>query len=126
MNSASRQRAPTLTAAFQRVTSRRHGRGHGTLVSHSTDLGCISEGDESEEETAFSRNCDIADGNICKCSSHYYTRSIRAGCSALVQLVYCPDMLALARQWAQIIWSWMHWPQRHAIGLHRRTQGSSI
>jgi hypothetical protein len=24
-------------------TSRRHGRGHGTLVSHSTDVGCISE-----------------------------------------------------------------------------------
>ena len=52
MNSASRQRAPTLTAAFQRVTSRRHGRGHGTLVSHSTDVGCISRGDGSEE-TAF-------------------------------------------------------------------------
>jgi hypothetical protein len=24
------------------VTSRPHGRGHGTLVSHSTDVGCIS------------------------------------------------------------------------------------
>jgi len=25
------------------VISRQHGRGHGTLVSHSTDVGCISE-----------------------------------------------------------------------------------
>jgi hypothetical protein len=25
------------------VTSRQRGRGHGTLVSHSTDVGCISE-----------------------------------------------------------------------------------
>jgi hypothetical protein len=35
-------------------------------------------------------------------------------------------MLALARQWEQIIRPWMHWPQRHAIGLHRRAQGSPI
>src|SRR5215831_10911254 len=28
---------------LQRVTSRQHGRGHGTLVSHSTDVGCISK-----------------------------------------------------------------------------------
>jgi hypothetical protein len=27
----------------QRVILRRRGRGHGTLVSHSTDVGCISE-----------------------------------------------------------------------------------
>jgi hypothetical protein len=29
--------------AERRVASRPHGRGHGTLVSHSTDVGCISE-----------------------------------------------------------------------------------
>src|SRR5215831_2386608 len=28
---------------LQRVTSRQHGRGHGTLVSRSTDVGCISK-----------------------------------------------------------------------------------
>src|SRR5262249_40795949 len=28
---------------LQRVTSRQHGRGHGTLVSRSTGVGCISK-----------------------------------------------------------------------------------
>ena len=41
-----------------------HGRGHGTLVSHSTDVGCISRG--NNEETNSSRNYPTADGSISK------------------------------------------------------------
>jgi hypothetical protein len=45
-----------VSRATKRVTSRRHGRGHGTLVSHSTDVGCISEENTSEE--ASINRCD--------------------------------------------------------------------
>jgi len=93
-------------------------------VSHSTDVGCISEGDGSEE-TTFSRNYRIADSNIGARPSYNHARNIRDG-TALVQLVNRQNMLALARQWKPILRSRMHWPQRHAIGLHRRTQRSSI
>jgi len=55
-----------LLVAPQRVTSRRHGRGHGTLVSHSTDVGCISRGDVSEE-TTFSWDYLAIDGDIRQC-----------------------------------------------------------
>jgi hypothetical protein len=40
-----------------------HGRGHGALVSHSTDVGCISE-ENTREETTSNRNYCATDGNI--------------------------------------------------------------
>jgi hypothetical protein len=45
------------------VISRQHGRGHGTLVSHSTDVGCISE--ETKVKKLFLIGTTVAaDGNI--------------------------------------------------------------
>jgi hypothetical protein len=53
--------------AERRVTSRQHGRGHGTLVSHLTGVGCISEENTSEEATSYRNHC-AADSNIGTCT----------------------------------------------------------
>ena len=59
------RRRTNLRTGSERLTGviRRHGRGHGALVSHSTDVGCISEENTCEEATS-NWNCCTADGNI--------------------------------------------------------------
>jgi len=63
------RRRTNLRTGSERLTGviRRHGRGHGALVSHSTDVGCISEENTCEEATSNWNYC-IADGNIGPCT----------------------------------------------------------
>jgi hypothetical protein len=63
------RRRTNLRTGSERLTGviRRHGRGHGALVSHSTDVGCISEENTCEEASISWCNAPSCEC-VCKCA----------------------------------------------------------